>query len=150
VARRPARSGRLGGGRLLVGVGPGGQHRLGPLDEHVRWVGVEGDVLEAELAQPALAVLVAGRGDPDHRQTGGGQPRQRVPVQPAGAGGDDRRLGLAGGGHGEQVAQVVAAVQHLRGHLRRLRGSHMAALQGCFLLTARFAWSVVVGGWWRS
>ena len=115
MVRRPARSGSLRCGRLLAGVGLGGQRRLGPLDERVRWVGVEGDVLEPELPQPALAVLVAGRGDTDHRQTGGGQPRQRVSVQPAGAGGDDRRLGLAGGGHGEQVAQVVAAVRDLRG-----------------------------------
>ena len=43
-----------------------------------------------------------------------GQPGQRVPVQPAGPGGDHRHLGLSGGGHGEQVAQVVAPVQHLR------------------------------------
>jgi hypothetical protein len=81
-------------------------------------------VQEPELAEPALAVLVAGRGHPDHREPGGGQPGQGVTVQPPGARGDDGHLGLAGGGHGEQVAQVVAAVQHPGRHLSGLAGLH--------------------------
>jgi hypothetical protein len=85
-------------------------------------------VLEPELAQPALAVLVARRGHPDHGEPGGGEPGQRVTVQPTGAGGDDRRLGLAGGGHGEQVAQVIAAMHHLGRSLSSLAGLHQRGL----------------------
>jgi hypothetical protein len=58
-------------------------------------------VVEAELAKPALAVLVAGGCDADDGEPGGGQPLQRVAVEPAGGGGDHGGLGLAGGGHGE-------------------------------------------------
>src|SRR5829696_2475463 len=72
----------------------------------------KGDMQEPELAEASLAVLVAGRG----------QPGQRVPVQPAGPGRDNRHLGLTGGRHGEQVAEVVAPVQHLRPNLPRLAG----------------------------
>jgi len=77
---------------------------------------------EPELAEASLAVLVAGRGHPDHGKPGRGQPGQRVPVQPAGPGRDNRHLGLTGGRHGEQVAEVVAPVQHLRPNLPRLAG----------------------------
>jgi hypothetical protein len=87
-------------------------------------------VQEPELTEPALAVLVAGRGHADHGQPGGGQPGKGVTVQPAGAGGDDRHLGLAGGGHREQVAQVVAPVQHLGPDLPRLAGLYQRRLPG--------------------
>jgi hypothetical protein len=87
-------------------------------------------VQEPELAEPALAVLVAGSGHADHREPGGGQPGQSVTVQPPGARGDDGHLGLAGGGDGEQVAQVVAAVQHPGRDLSRLAGLHQRRLPG--------------------
>jgi hypothetical protein len=121
VAVGRGRDVRLRGRVLEVGFGQGG---AGLVDERLRRVGVGGDVQEPELAEPALAVLVAGRGHPDHREPGGGQPGQGVTVQPPGARGDDGHLGLAGGGHGEQVAQVVAAVQHLGRHLSGLAVLH--------------------------
>ena len=77
---------------------------------------------EPQLAESALAVLVTGGGHADHGQPGGGQPGKGVTVQPPGTGGDDRHLGLAGDGHGEQVAQVVAPMQHLGPDLARLAG----------------------------
>jgi hypothetical protein len=86
--------------RFVAEVGFGGQRGPGPVDQGVRRVGVGGDVQEPELAEPALAVLVTGRGHADHGQPGGGQPGQGVTVQPPGSGGDHRHLGLAGGGHG--------------------------------------------------
>jgi hypothetical protein len=103
--------------RLVVGVGLGGERGSGPFHQGLRRVGVGGDVQEPELAEPPLAVLVAGRGHADHGESGGGQPGQRIPVKPPGARGDDRHLGLPGGGHGQQVAQVIAPVQHLCGDL---------------------------------
>ena len=108
--------------RLLGGTGFGGQRGMRPVHQRVRWVGVEGDVQEPELAEASLAVLIAGRGHPDHGKPGRGQPGQRVPVQPAGPGRDNRHLSLPGGRHGEQVAEVVAPVQHLRPNLPRLAG----------------------------
>jgi hypothetical protein len=87
-------------------------------------------VQQPELAEPALAVLIAGRGHANHGESGRSQPGQGVAVQPAGAGGDDRHLGLAGGGHREQVTQVVAPVQHLGRHLPRLAGPHQRRLPG--------------------
>jgi len=116
--------------RFVAGVGFGGQRGPGPVDQAVRRVGVGGDVQEPELAEPALAVLVTGRRHADHGQPGGGQPGQGVTVQPPGSGGDHRHLGLAGGGHGEQVAQVVAPVQHLGPDLPRLAGLDQRRLPG--------------------
>jgi hypothetical protein len=114
----------------VVGVGFGGQRGSGPLHQGVGGVGVGGDVQEPELAEPALAVLVTARGHADHREPGGGQPPQGVTVQPAGARGDDGHLGLTGGGHSEQVAEVVAAVQDLCPDLSRLAGLHQRRFPG--------------------
>ena len=116
--------------RFVAGVGFGGQRGPGPVDQAVRRVGVGGDVQEPELAEPALAVLVTGRRHADHGQPGGGQPGQGVTVQPPGSGGDHRHLGLASGGHGEQVAQVVAPVQHLGPDLPRQAGLDQRRLPG--------------------
>jgi hypothetical protein len=85
---------------------------------------------EPKLAEPALAGFVAGRCHPHDRQPGRVQPRQRVAVQPPGAGGDDRGLRLTGGSHRQQVAQVVAAVHHLRRDLPRLARLHQRGLPG--------------------
>jgi hypothetical protein len=67
----------------------------GQVDEGGRRVGVGADVVEAELAEAAFAVLVAGGRHADHGEPGGGEPGEGVVVEPAGAGGDDGRLGLA-------------------------------------------------------
>ena len=79
---------------------------------------------EPKLAEPTLAGFVAGRRHPDDRHPGRVQPRQRVAVQPPGTRGHDRRLRLTGGSHCQQIAQVVAAVHHLRRDLPRLAGLH--------------------------
>jgi hypothetical protein len=129
VAVRRGR-GLVGLRRLVVRVGLGGQRGPGPVHQDVRRVLVGGNVQQPELAEPALAVLIAGRGHANHGESGRGQPGQGVMVQPAGAGGDDRHLGLAGGGHREQVTQVVAPVQHLGRHLPRLAGLHQSRLPG--------------------
>jgi hypothetical protein len=75
VAVGRGRDVRLRGRVLEVGFGEGG---VGLVDERLRRVGVGGDVQEPELAEPALAVLVAGRGHPDHREPGGGHSRARA------------------------------------------------------------------------
>jgi hypothetical protein len=129
VAVRRGR-GLVGHRRLVVRVGLGGQRGPGPVHQDVRRVLVGGNVQQPELAEPALAVLIAGRGHANHGESGRSQPGQGVAVQPAGAGGDDRHLGLAGGGHREQVTQVVAPVQHLGRHLPRLAGPHQRRLPG--------------------
>jgi hypothetical protein len=112
-----------GVGRLRrAGCGLGGQGLAGQVDQGGRGVGVGADLLQAELAEAAFAVLVASGCDADHGQPGGGQPGEGVVVEPAGAGGDDGRFGLAGGRYGEQVAEVVAAVEDLGGHGSCLAG----------------------------
>jgi hypothetical protein len=108
----------------------GAQGGAGQVDEGGRRVGVGADVVEAELAEAAFAVLVAGGRHAYHGEPGGGEPGEGVMVEPAGAGGDDGRLGLAGGRHGEQVAEVVAAVEDLGGHRARLAGLHEGGLPG--------------------
>ena len=116
VRRDRGHLGRRGvAGEIRFGVGLAGQGGPGPFHQCLRRVRVRGDLQQPQLAEPALAVLVGGRGHPDHGQAGPGQPGQGVAVQPAGPGGDQGHLGLAGGGHRQQVTQVIAAVQHLRG-----------------------------------
>ena len=96
------------GGRWWAGRGFGAEGGAGQVDEGGWRVGVGADMVEAELAEAAFAVLVAGGCHADDGEAGGGQPGEGVVVEPAGAGGDDGRFGLAGGCHGEQVAEVVA------------------------------------------
>jgi hypothetical protein len=110
------------GGLRGAGCGFGRQGGAGQVDEGGWRVGVGADVVKAELAEAAFAVLVAGGGDADHGEPGGGEPGEGVVVEPAGAGGDDGRFGLTGGRHGEQVAEVVATVEDLGGHRSGLAG----------------------------
>jgi hypothetical protein len=102
---------RLLGGIGVGEVGLGVQRGAGPVNERSRRIGVRGHMQQPELAEASLAVLVAVRDHTDHRESRRGQPGQRVPVQPSRPGGDHRHLSLAGGGHGQQVTQVIAAVQ---------------------------------------
>jgi hypothetical protein len=127
AARRPVGCGR--GGRVVVArLGPA--RGAGELDEFAGAVGVPGDVDDAELAQSAFGVLVAGGDDPDDGDAGRAQPGDGLAVQPAGGRRDDGDLGLPGGGDREEVAEVVAALDDLGGGAALLAGLGERRLPG--------------------
>ncbi len=87
-----------------------------PRASSISWaggVGAHHDV-EAELAQPALAALVARRDDPGGPHAVAGQLVQGRAVQGAQVRGDEGDVGQAGGGGRQQVGQVGAPPRHVR------------------------------------
>ena len=83
-----------------------GHERAQRLGEDLRLVTGREEGRDTELAQPPLPHLVAAVDDAGHPDPVAGEVTQRVPVEGAQVGGDDRHRREAGRRRGEEVGEV--------------------------------------------